>query len=129
MRALLFPVLAQNHTKGQLPRTYSFPSEKREQDVSSALDTLPGRLTWILHHGESLWESVGLDHWGSERSGEKVQSDLGGSHSCLYQCPCGSTCPSAEPSQWSLLAVKSFPWLYPGRKTNLQPIPTIDHSL
>lgn len=97
--------------------------------LPSALDTLPGRLTWILHCGESLWASVGLDHWGSERGGEKVQSDLGGSHSCLYQCPCGSTCPPAEPRQWSLLAVKSFLWLYPGREANLQPIPTTEHSL
>lgn len=59
--------------------------------LPSALDTLPGRLSWILHHGESLWKSVGLDHWGSGRW-RKGAVSLGGSHSCLYQCPCGSTC-------------------------------------
>ena len=49
---------------------------KIDISLPSALDTPPGRLSWILHHGESLWKSVGLDHWGSERGGEKVQSVL-----------------------------------------------------
>lgn len=120
------------------PWAYGVSSGKRVQmdiQLPQHCRMLPEWPTWS-HLLGSLKESAGLDHWGSDRNGERVRahsnqcSDLDEPRSCLQQHL------SRDPRQWLCLHSQGWPYLAIepflspslGKEANLQPCPTAECS-
>lgn len=139
---------------GGLPWVSSFSSGKRAQGEHPASAALGGA-SWearlsVASRG-SLWESVGLNHWGSHGDGgdggvySSHHSDLGRSPSCFHPAahaisraklvtPSGQRAQLAVltdlvPSEWAVFIMEPILWVCRGREANSKPHPTAEHNV